>query len=369
MATEAIPELMEEMTPYLQEQFPDAVREAPEPFQGLIVDREKLVAIATHLRDELGYSYLSSVTAVDYPEESDGLPPRFEVVYHLYQGEGGPLTLHVHADRENPTVPSLVSVFPSANFQEREAWDLMGIRFDGHPNLRRILLWDGFVGHPLRKDFKEVYYEEDDKPFRSRYPKGGEPVMAETQTPLGRNLRYPEGFTMDDWRPTADPWCYEPHDEFAQQENPDFPADRVVLNMGPHHPSTHGVLRLLVTLEGETIKKLDPVVGFLHRCHDKIGERNTWLANMPYTDRLDYVCSMSNNFGYAVAVEKLLETEVPERAEYIRVIMAEFTRFMNHIIDIGFTGNDLGIYFTAMLMGMRSGSTSSICSRWSLAPG
>ncbi|MGD1993048.1 MAG: NADH-quinone oxidoreductase subunit D [Anaerolineae bacterium] len=122
--------------------------------------------------------------------------------------------------------------------------------------------------------------------------------------------------------------------------------------MGPHHPSTHGVLRLLVTLEGETIKKLDPVVGFLHRCHDKIGERNTWLANMPYTDRLDYVCSMSNNLGYAVAVEKLLDSEVPERAEYIRVIMAEFTRFVNHIIDIGFTGNDLGIYFTAMLMGM-----------------
>jgi NADH/F420H2 dehydrogenase subunit C len=352
MATEAIPELMDELTPYLQEQFPGAVREAPEPFQGLIVDREELVAVATHLRDELGYDYLSNVTAVDYPEQSDGLSPRFEVVYHLFQGEGGPLTLHVHADREDPTVPSLAPVFPSADFQEREAWDLMGIRFDGHPNLRRILLWDGFDGHPLRKDYKEVYYEEDDKPFRSRYPNGGEPVEAESRAPLGRNIRYPSGFTMEDWRPTSDPWGYQPHDEVAQLEDPDFPADRVVLNMGPHHPSTHGVLRLLVTLEGETIKKLDPVVGFLHRCHDKIGERNTWLANMPYTDRLDYVCSMSNNLGYAVAVEKLLDSEVPERAEYIRVIMAEFTRFVNHIIDIGFTGNDLGIYFTAMLMGM-----------------
>ncbi|MGD1996729.1 MAG: NADH-quinone oxidoreductase subunit D [Anaerolineae bacterium] len=128
-----------------------------------------------------------------------------------------------------------------------------------------------------------------------------------------------------------------------------MPTDRIVLNMGPHHPSTHGVLRLLVTLEGETIKKLEPVLGFLHRCHEKIGERNTWLANMPYTDRLDYVCSMSNNLAYAVAVEKLLDVEVPERAEYIRVIMAEFTRFLNHAVDIGFTGNDLGIYFTAML--------------------
>jgi NADH/F420H2 dehydrogenase subunit C len=335
----------------LKAKFPDAIQDAPEPFEGLIVDRDNLVDVATALRDEMGYRYLANVVAVDYPEATNGLAPRFEVVYHLYQEEGGPIALHVHAGREDPSVPSLTPLFPSANFQEREAWDLMGIRFTGHPDLRRILLWEGYEGHPLRKDFKEVYHEEDQKPFSSRFP-DGEPVSAESRTPLGRNLRYPEGFSIAGWTCTEDPWGYEPHDLVAQQKDPAHPADRIVLNMGPHHPSTHGVLRLLVTLQGETIVKLDPVVGFLHRCHDKIGERNTWMGNMPYTDRLDYVCSMSNNLGYAIATEKLLDVEVPERAEYIRVIMAEFTRFINHIIDIGFTGNDLGIYFTAMLMGM-----------------
>jgi NADH-quinone oxidoreductase subunit C/D len=336
---------------HLQERFPGAVQPSPAPFTGLIVAREHLVDVATHLRDELGYRYLASVTGVDYPQGMDGLAPRFEVVYHLCQTSGAPLTLHVHASREDPAVPSLAPLFPSAIVQEREAWDLLGIRFEGHPDLRRILLWEGFDGHPLRKDWHEVYYEEDHKPFESRYP-AGEPVQAESRTPLGNNLRYPEGWSFEDWRPMVDVWGYQAHDAVAQEDNPDFPLERVVLNMGPHHPSTHGVLRLLVTLEGETIRRLEPVVGFLHRCHDKIGERNTWLGNMPYTDRLDYVCSMSNNLGYAIAVEKLLGVEVPPRAEYIRVIMAEFTRFMNHIIDIGFTGNDLGIYFTAMLMGM-----------------
>ncbi|MBN1178888.1 MAG: NADH-quinone oxidoreductase subunit D [Anaerolineae bacterium] len=335
----------------LKAKFPDAIQDAHAPYTGLIVDRDHLVAVATALRDELGFRYLSSVTGVDYPAATDGLPPRFEAVYHFYQSEGGPLVLHVHADRENPTVPSLTPLFPSADFQEREAWDLMGIRFEGHPDLRRILLWEGYAGHPLQKGFQEVYYEADTKPFDSRWPEGA-PVRAESRVPLGRNLRYPADFSMQGWCPTDDPWGYIAHDQVADLKDTAHPTDRVVLNMGPHHPSTHGVLRLLVTLEGETIKKLEPVVGFLHRCHDKIGERNTWLGNMPYTDRLDYVCSMSNNLGYAVAVEKLLDVKVPERAEYIRVIMAEFTRFINHIIDIGFTGNDLGIYFTAMLMGM-----------------
>ncbi|RMF26576.1 MAG: NADH-quinone oxidoreductase subunit D [Chloroflexi bacterium] len=122
--------------------------------------------------------------------------------------------------------------------------------------------------------------------------------------------------------------------------------------MGPQHPSTHGVFRMVVTLNGETIVDLEPVMGYLHRNHEKIGERNTWLGNMPFTDRLDYISSMHNNFGYAVAVEKLMGVEVPERAEYIRVIMAEFTRIVNHFIAIGFLFNDLGAFFTPALYGL-----------------
>jgi len=119
--------------------------------------------------------------------------------------------------------------------------------------------------------------------------------------------------------------------------------------MGPQHPSTHGVFRVAVMLEGETIVSLKPVMGYLHRNHEKIGERNTFLMNMPYTDRLDYLSAMSNNFGYALAVEKLMQITVPERANYLRVMMAEMTRIANHCMAIGALLNDMGAYFTPML--------------------
>ncbi|MEM7131729.1 MAG: NADH-quinone oxidoreductase subunit D [Chloroflexota bacterium] len=123
----------------------------------------------------------------------------------------------------------------------------------------------------------------------------------------------------------------------------------LVVNLGPHHPSTHGVFRMLARIEGETILALEPEMGYLHRNHEKIGERNSWLMNMPYTDRLDYLNSMSNNLGLALAVEKLLDIEVPERANYIRIIMAEFTRIINHLWSIGFILNDLGALQTPAL--------------------
>jgi len=126
-------------------------------------------------------------------------------------------------------------------------------------------------------------------------------------------------------------------------------TDRIQVSMGPQHPSTHGVFRMVVTLEGETVVNLEPVVGYLHRNHEKIGERNGWLMNMPYTDRLDYVTSMSNNLGYAMLVEKMTGTQVPERAEYIRVIMVELTRIISHMFLIGFLLNDLGAFFTPTL--------------------
>jgi NADH-quinone oxidoreductase subunit D/NADH-quinone oxidoreductase subunit C/D len=125
-----------------------------------------------------------------------------------------------------------------------------------------------------------------------------------------------------------------------------------VVNLGPQHPSTHGVFRIVVALDGETILGLKPVMGYLHRNHEKIGERNTFLQNMPFTDRLDYFSSMSNNFGYAIAVEKLMGVKPPERAEYLRVIMAEFTRLCNHLAAIGFFLNDLGAFFTPVLYGL-----------------
>jgi len=128
-----------------------------------------------------------------------------------------------------------------------------------------------------------------------------------------------------------------------------IPTDHILVNMGPQHPSTHGVFRAAVMLDGETVVSLKPVMGYLHRNHEKIGERNTFLQNMPYTDRLDYFNSMSNNFGYALAVEKLMGIPVAERADYIRVIMAELSRIQNHLIWAGMMLNDLGAMYTPAL--------------------
>ena len=123
--------------------------------------------------------------------------------------------------------------------------------------------------------------------------------------------------------------------------------------MGPHHPSTHGVFRMDVALDGERVVKLKPVFGYLHRNHEKIAEKASYLAAMPYTDRLDYFCSLTNNWAYALAVEKLAGIEVPERAEYIRVITAELTRVQNHASAIGFLMQEMGASGTPLMYAFR----------------
>ncbi len=125
------------------------------------------------------------------------------------------------------------------------------------------------------------------------------------------------------------------------------------VSMGPQHPSTHGVFRMNVALEGEIVRKLKPVFGYLHRNHEQIGEHATYLSSMPYTDRLDYFCSMTNNWAYALSVEKLAGIEVPERAEYLRVILAELTRLQNHASLLGFLLSDMGAWGTPLMYAFR----------------
>jgi len=329
----------------LQSRFPEAVTpDSRKGYEGYLVKPENLVEVAMYLRDEMGYDYLSSVTGVDYLTEG-----KMEVVYHAFKSIGGPaLVFKTQAPREDPVVPSLVPVYPGADLQEREAWDLLGIRFEGHPDLRRILMWEGFEGFPLRKDWREAYFEEDGKPFKSRWP-DGHIYRCEDKISFANNVDYPAGFDPEVWAPDKDALLYASLARFKKPDTSDAYTDTVVVNMGPQHPSTHGVFRVVVGLQGETIVALKPVMGYLHRNHEKIGERNTFLQNMPFTDRLDYLSSMSNNFGYALAVEKLMGVKPPERAEYIRVIMAELTRLSNHMMAIGALLNDLGAFFTPML--------------------
>lgn len=325
--------------------FPGIVtQDERDNYEGFVIDPEHLIEVSTFLRDQGGYDYLSSVTAVDYLPDG-----KFEVVYHLYKTTGGgALVLKVQVPREKAVVPSLVPVYPGADFQEREAWDMMGIRFEGHPDLRRILMWEGFDGYPLRKDWKEPYYEEEGKPFKSRWPDGNV-WRSEDKNPFGKNVQYPQEFDPLDWEVKTEDAVYESLRRSMIDDEAGIETDPVLVNLGPQHPSTHGVFRVAVALDGETIRALKPVMGYLHRNHEKIGERNTFLQNMPFTDRLDYLSAMSNNFGYAITVEKLMGIKPPERAEYLRVIMAELTRIANHVFAIGMFLNDLGAFFTPAL--------------------
>jgi len=330
----------------LTKRFPDHVSyDTRDGYDGFIVDANILTEVAGVLRDEMGYDFLSSVTGVDYfPEDV------MEVVYHAYKSIGGSgLVFKVQVSRENAVVSSLVPVYPGADFQEREIWDLYGIRFTEHLDLRRILMWEGFAGYPLRKDWSEPYFEEAGKPFKTRWPEGNV-VRSEDENPFGKNVEYPAGFRPETWVPDKDGLLYSSLTRSVKHKDwKELNTDTVVVNMGPQHPSTHGVFRVVVELDGETIVSLKPVMGYLHRNHEKIGERNTFLQNMPFTDRLDYLSSMSNNFGYAMAVEQLMAITPPERAEYIRVIMAELTRISNHVFAIGMFLNDLGAFFTPSL--------------------
>jgi NADH-quinone oxidoreductase subunit C/D len=330
----------------LSDRFPGIVTpDTRKGYQGYLVKGERLIEVATAIRDEFGYDYLSSVTAVDYLPEDN-----IEVVYHAFRSTGGAaLVFKVQTPRVNSAVPSLVPVYPGVELQERETWDLLGVRFDGHPDLRRVLLWEGFYGHPLRKDWSEPYFEEEAKPFKSRSPEGYV-RRAEDENPFKKNVDYPAGFNPFDWEADNEQAVYDSlRRSIKYPPSITTPLEPMIVNMGPQHPSTHGVFRIAAALEGETILALKPVMGYLHRNHEKIGERNTYLQNMPFTDRLDYLSSMSNNFGYALAVEKLIGVKPPERAEYLRVIMAELTRISNHIFAIGMFLNDLGAYFTPAL--------------------
>ena len=317
---------------------------------GLLVQAERLVAVALFLRDKnpIRYDYLASLQSVHY---EDCIEVNYQLDSTTSPGKLIELRVRTSEVEGEGEVPSLVSVWPGADFQEREVYDMMGVRFTGHPELKRILMWDGYAYYPLRKDFLEPYYEGPTKVFDSRVEEGhGHHFRAEEFNPYGTNLKVPRDFK--DWASLS-----SGDDTKGKTLLPsgvdisELDTDQFIISMGPQHPSTHGVFRMNLRVDGETIIGLKPVMGYMHRNHEKIGERNTFLMNFPFTDRLDYLTSMGNNFGYALAVEQLMgdDAKPPERAEYIRVIMAELTRIASHMWSIGFLLNDLGAFFTPAL--------------------
>ncbi len=316
----------------------------------LLVKTDKLIDVALFLRDKnaIKYDYLASLQSVHY---EDCIEVNYQLDSTTKPGSVVELRVRTAEAEGQGEVPSLSSVYRGAEFQEREVYDMMGVRFAGHPELTRILMWEGYAYHPLRKDFLEPYYEGPTKVFASRVDEGfGQHFRAEEVSPYGTNMKVPKDFK--DWASLSssdDPKSIGLLPGGVEIE--ELGTDQFVVSMGPQHPSTHGVFRINLRLDGETIVGLKPVMGYMHRNHEKIGERNTFLMNFPFTDRLDYLTSMGNNFGYALAVEQLMgdDAKPPERAEYIRVIMAELTRIASHMWSIGFLLNDLGAFFTPAL--------------------
>jgi len=262
------------------------------------VDRAVLADLARALRDdpESRYDTLLDLCGVDYPERDE----RFEAVYHLYSmPRAARLRLKVSLSEDDPVLPSLIPVWKAADWFEREAYDMFGLRFEGHPNLRRLLTHDGFVGHPLRKDYapdrRWILTEE-----KIYLPKLTAPATEESM------------------------------------------FERMTINIGPSHPAMHGTFRFVAMLDGERIAASEVEIGYLHRCFEKMSETHTWQQVIPYTDRLNYCSSFINNVAYCRTVEKLLGVEVPPRAVWARTILSEFSRIMDHCVANGSTLVDCG---------------------------
>ncbi|MCL4395190.1 MAG: NADH-quinone oxidoreductase subunit D, partial [Chloroflexi bacterium] len=324
----------------LQEQFPGdsgvpgkaGVIQDIYEFRGettLTVSRDTLVPAALLLRDDpdLQYQMLLDVTALDwFPRK-----PRFDVLYSLLSLERNQrVRLRVRIGGDDAQVPSITSVYPGANFYEREVYDLFGITFTGHPFLQRILLPDYVDIHPLRKDhplgyepveFTHTYAEiQPDKPSAVAPP----PARQLIGSVRGVTTEIPVGLA-------------DPKTPWSASD-----SDTLLINMGPHHPSTHGVLRVALEVDGERIVNAMPDVGYLHTGIEKNAEYKTYLKAVPLFDRMDYLSTFFNNLVYCLAVEKLMQVGVPERAQIARVILCEINRIASHLIAVGSQAMDIG---------------------------
>ncbi|HZP89113.1 MAG TPA: NADH-quinone oxidoreductase subunit C/D, partial [Burkholderiales bacterium] len=237
---------------------------------------------------------------------------RFTLVYHLTSFErNADLRIKVALPSESPSVPSIVSLWPAANWYEREAWDMFGVRFNGHPHLTRILMPPTWQGHPLRKEH----------PARAT-------EMGQYQLPEEKEIAEQEALR------------FRPEEWGLRRRSDD--AEFMFLNLGPNHPSVHGVFRIVLQLDGEEILDAVPDIGYHHRGAEKMGERQSWHTYIPYTDRVDYLGGVMNNLPYVMAVEKLAGIHVPERAQTIRVMMCEFFRIASHLVFYGTFAQDVG---------------------------
>ncbi|MDY6819967.1 MAG: NADH-quinone oxidoreductase subunit D [Halobacteriales archaeon] len=270
--------------------------------EGFVIRPDAVQDVLSTLRQEAGFDHLSLVTAQEYPD-------RYESIYHLkkYADPTQELSVVVPTPSDNPTSQTAEPVYRTADWHEREAYDLVGIEYEDHPDLRRILLPETWQGHPLSRDYHQ------DKPQIV--------TLREHANPLEADHR-------------------------------DDDSDTMFLNIGPHHPATHGVLHLKTTLDGEQVADVEPDIGYLHRCEEQMAQEGTYRYQiMPYPDRWDYSSAgLLNEWAYARAAEDLADIEVPEYAKVIRTMSAEFCRIAGHMLALGTFALDVYGDFTAIFM-------------------
>ncbi|MDT8854180.1 NADH-quinone oxidoreductase subunit C/D [Paracoccaceae bacterium Fryx2] len=304
----------------LRARFGSAVLHAQptgEAFPVLWIAPEAATAIHRFLREEIAqpFGLLTDLWAIDETARvhREGQPASgVTLATHLTSfGRNADIRLKMACDGADPRAPSLAGVYANADWYEREAFDMFGVHFDGRDSHRRILMPPTWEGHPLRK---------------SHYARATE------QPP----------FRMTD--------AYFEREERAQVSDPaelGLPASRdgaelMVLNFGPHHPSTHGVFRILLGLDGEEVVWAWPDIGYHHRGVEKMAERQTWHGFIPYCDRVDYLGGVMSELPYLMAVERLCGITVPDRAQVIRVMLCEFFRITNHLLFYGTMAQDVG---------------------------
>ncbi|PWJ60095.1 NADH-quinone oxidoreductase subunit C/D [Dyadobacter jejuensis] len=283
------------------------------------VKKELLQQVLSHLKHTIRqpFHFLYDLTAIDERSRGAFVAHRtthadFTLVYHLFSySRNAFVRIKVALQGDFPQMPSITSLWENANWYEREVYDLFGIRFEGHPHLRRLLMPLTWEGHPLRKEHPARATEMG--PFR---------LWDEKQDREQEALQFiPEEWGMK-----------------KRGEDADF----MFLNLGPQHPGTHGVLRIILQLEGEEIVDAIPDIGFHHRGAEKMGERQSWHTYIPYTDRVDYLGGVMNNLAYLLAVEELAGIEVPQRVAVIRVMLCELFRIASHLVWYGTFAQDLG---------------------------